>query len=130
MLLALLDANDVCINVIDADSAPQGYRAVPCDHYAVIGMRYVDGAFEPYTPPMITAPHIIDTKTFRDRFTDDELAAVLNLAYSGDASVRLLLLKIQTTGEIDLQSDAVINGMAYLVSKGVITAARKAEILA
>jgi hypothetical protein len=73
---------------------------------------------------------IIQTNDFRSRFTDAETDAILNLAYSGDAIARRILLKLQTVGEIDLSSQSVIDGMSYWVSKKIMTQKRADEILA
>lgn len=75
----------------------------------------------------------ITPEQFRDRFTAAELAGITSLAYSGtgDATVQIMLLKATSATEgIDLGSAEVISGLDYLVSKGKLTAARKAEVLA
>lgn len=71
----------------------------------------------------------ISPYTFRQRFTDAEMASILALAYAGDVSVRKLLLKLQTTDFIDLDNTEVINGCQYLVSQNAITEERKTIIL-
>ena len=73
---------------------------------------------------------ILSVKDFRDRFTEDEIEAILDLAYSGDVLARKILLKLQTVGEvIDLTTPSVIAGMNYWVSKGILTEERKNQIL-
>lgn len=73
---------------------------------------------------------ILSVKEFRDRFTEDEIEAILDLAYSGDVLARKILLKLQTVGEvIDLTTPSVIAGMNYWVSKGILTEERKNQIL-
>jgi hypothetical protein len=74
-------------------------------------------------------PRLISPYDFRQRFTSDEMTAILNAAYSGDTTVRKLLLKLQTTDSIDLDNSEVIGGCQYLVSQNVITEERKEVIL-
>ena len=80
------------------------------------------------TPPQPAAStsRILSTPDFRVRFTDTELGG---MAMSGDANVRVMLLKISTTNEIDLESLSIVNGLKYLVSKGLLTEARRLEIM-
>jgi len=66
---------------------------------------------------------------FRDRFTPAEQAAFAALAFGGDVHAQALLIKLSTSLEVDLDSPTVAAGLDYLVSKSVINAARKAEIL-
>lgn len=74
---------------------------------------------------------IIPAYVFRDRFTVAELMAINALAYSGDATAQLLLIKVSTaTDGIDLTSQSVVDGLNYLVSVGAITADRLPAILA
>lgn len=81
-------------------------------------------------PPLQQESRIIQTNQLRDRFTDTEMDAALALAYGGDVVARRVLLKLQTASDgVDLDSPAMQQGMLYLVSKGVITAARKEELL-
>jgi hypothetical protein len=80
--------------------------------------------------PSNSQERIIPVWKFRDRFTTAEIDAILNLVYSGDSVVRLLMLKLQTASDgIDLDSADVINGMDYLVSKSVLTQARSNAII-
>ena len=80
----------------------------------------------------LAPPRIISAAEFRDRFTPTELAGISALAYSGtgDVPAQLLLLKVATNRDgIDLSSADVVGGLDYLISKGKLTAPRKAEIL-
>jgi hypothetical protein len=71
----------------------------------------------------------ITTGEFRSSFTDNELKAMLS---SDDIDVKLLVLKVTTAHKegIDLMSATVINGLAYLVTVGILTSNRPAEITA
>jgi hypothetical protein len=94
-------------------------------HVWVDGDRIVLRSIDEVTPPYIP----LTPREFRNRFTDLELSM---FATSTDAGVKLLLLKIATAGvDIDLRdSPSVSAGLDYLVSKNLLIASRKAEILA
>jgi hypothetical protein len=112
---------------------------IPSDLNAVAVEVTADGqavVYEPGddVPAHLAAPPapVVRTITpgeFRDRFTPAEQAAFAALAFGGDPNAQAILLKLSTSLEIDLDSPTVAAGLDYLVSKGVITAARKAEIL-
>lgn len=81
----------------------------------------------------LAPPRIISAAEFRARFTPAELASISALAYSGtgDVGAQLLLLRVSTNRDgIDLDSADVVGGLDYLISKGKLTALRKAEIQA
>ena len=74
---------------------------------------------------------MISISEFRDRFTKSELLAIANMAYAGDATTRYLLLKLQTnTSGMDLSGAETVGGVDYLIAKGVLLPARRADILA
>jgi len=80
---------------------------------------------------LITSPRTIPVHEFRDRFTTQELAAMKAAELSGDVTAGLLLLNVQTADEgIPLDSQKVIDGLAYWVSIGALAANRPAEIRA
>lgn len=86
---------------------------------------------EDLLPPRTWAPRRITAGEFRDLFTTTELIGINQLAYGGDATAQLLLLKITTASAgIDLDSPEVAGGLDYLVAKGRLAAGRLAEILA
>ena len=84
-------------------------------------------------PDLPAAPEVpmryITAKEYRDRFTTPELLAMLN---STDAGVKLLVLKVSTAPPegIDLRSQTVADGLAYLVSNGILLGTRPSEIVA
>jgi hypothetical protein len=101
---------------------------ITADGQAVV---YEPGDDLPAHLAALTAP-IVRTITpgeFRDRFTAAEQAAFTTLAFGGDQNAQAIMLKLSTSLEVDLDSPTVAAGLDYLVSKGVISAARKAEIL-
>jgi hypothetical protein len=112
---------------------------LPSDLDAVAVEITADGraiVYEPgdELPAHLVVPPAPSTRTitpgeFRDRFSPAEQAAFAALAFGGDLTAQTLLIKLSTSLEVDLDSPTVDAGLDYLVSKGVITAARKAEIL-
>lgn len=81
-----------------------------------------------YSPPPVVKPTVIPKDEFVDRFTDAELNGIL-AAGRTDVQVARWLEKARGAGGIDLTSPKVAAGMALLVSKGLVTAERKTEIL-
>lgn len=127
MIAAKLKFDGVTVeDCIVVDAVPEGF--VECPEWVGIGMR-ID-APEPAGFTSEALPRqAIPVDQFRDRFTPEEMDAVLALAYDGDAMARRLLLKVQTSREIDLDSPETIGGLDYLIAKGVLADARKEEIL-
>lgn len=64
---------------------------------------------------------------FMALFTGVEQAALVN---SDDTQVKLFLLEASGAGELHLASDRVAAALDYLVAKGLIAPARKADIIA
>lgn len=91
---------------------------------------YYEGDELPALPVVPETPtRYISAADYRARFTDAELAAIVS---STDAGVKLLLLKVSTCPPegVDLLSPTVAGGLAYLVSEGILTADRTAQIVA
>lgn len=124
MRLAKTNDSGVVVNVIVVDEAP-GY--VPCEDHVGIGMPLNTPAPAPAIADQIE--RIVSASEFRDRFTTDEMDAVLTLAYGGDAIARRLLFKLQTQANISLDSPELIGGLAYLAQTGVVTQVRAVEVL-
>lgn len=87
------------------------------------------------TPGVVVSPPPappLSAAAFRARFTDAEMGAILMLAYAGagDVHAAMLLLKLQTSSEIDAASAEAQAGLAYLTARGVLAAGRAAEIAA
>ena len=80
--------------------------------------------------PVTSSVRVIRAWEFRDRFTPPELVAINQLAFGGDATAQVLLMQIFTASDgVNLDGDSAINGLDYLVSKSIINAQRKNEIL-
>ena len=74
------------------------------------------------------AGRYISSTDFHDRFSGGELAAIVS---SADVGVKLLLLRLQTwSSQVDLESPEIVNGLAYLVSQGILTSDRADAIKA
>lgn len=71
------------------------------------------------------AERTLSVQDFRSRFTDAELAGVVS---SADVAVKVLLVKLQTRADVDLADPQIAAGLDLLVSKGLLTAARRAVI--
>lgn len=71
----------------------------------------------------------ISVQSFRDRFTSAETDAFINATRTDD-NVAKLQFKLSTAQEpLDLDGETLQQGMLYLVAVGVITEARRVEIL-
>ncbi len=65
----------------------------------------------------------VSSEAYRSMFTDAELTAMVT---STDPGVKLLVLKVQTTPGFLWDNPSVAQGLDYLVSKGILTPARRA----
>jgi len=83
-------------------------------------------AHDPEAPPL--PPRVMTALAFIERFTADEQLAIATAAQS-DASVNLWLVKATGAQEVDLDDPRTVDGLAALVSKGLITPERRDEIL-
>lgn len=86
---------------------------------------YEPGDTLPDPPPAGPEPRVISVQDFRSRFADPELAGIVS---STDVSVKVLLVKLQTRADVDLDDPQVIGGLDLLASKGLLTAPRRAVI--
>jgi hypothetical protein len=87
---------------------------------AIEGMAPAD-----YAPP--APPTIFTFQQFMALFTSAEQEAVVN---STDVQVKLFILSWTGSNGFTLNNAEVVNGVNYLASSGVITAARATTILA
>jgi len=129
---AIIDGSTV-FTVADWDggsswSPPRGMTVValqdgePC----APGATYAPGV----TPRFILPPvvHVWTAYQFLGRFTDAELLAVRSRSQTDAATWRFLTFA--TAAQEVVSSDPMtVAGMDYLVSVGILTASRKAEIL-
>lgn len=91
-----------------------------------IGSTYDGGVF---TAPAVVVEAIrkISKGAFRRRLTLAEKVAILE---SADSTVKVLNEDLNASSFIDLDFQPFIDGLAYLVVVGILTDARKAELLA
>jgi len=71
-------------------------------------------------------PVTVSSYEFLNRFTSDERAAI---RASTNTSVQDFVCLVQAAQIVDFSDETALEGMAYLVSVGLITEARKNEIL-
>jgi hypothetical protein len=77
--------------------------------------------------PKKQLPAVITFEQFMGLFTVPEQTVILD---SSDLGVRLWLLKGTAASQIDLGNPEVAQSLDYLISKGLLTTARKTMILA
>lgn len=91
---------------------------------------YKNGAFAPpVIPPAPVLPNIISKIAFRFRMTDAEYVGVLSAAKT-DVEVAAWVETFNMVSRIDLDNQRTKDGVAVLVSKGLLTQERANEILA
>lgn len=130
MRILLLDSENKVINWVDGDLA-EVQLVWPNAMESKIGQiseTYMPGTntFIPEVVTLVPVKPILKPWEFRDLFTTEELLGFIS---STDSMVKLLLLKVQTSTTIDMGSSDVISGINYLNSIGLLTTARKDEIL-
>lgn len=129
MRYAIVESS-VVTNVIEAESADFMPGMVPAGENCEIGGTFDGVNFALPVRPAMPGPRTLSPAAFRDRFTADEMDAVIALAYGGDAVARRLLFKLQTQTSINLDSAELMAGLDYLVTAGTLTAARVNEVVA
>lgn len=93
------------------------------------GVGYVEQPDGSFLPPEPAAPETKITRlAFRNRFTLSEKIAVETAAES-DAAIRVMLKDQEAATYIDLSRQDTIDGVNYLASQNLITAARAEEVL-
>lgn len=117
MKWAVLDYTNRVISLVDQDERPD--RGIKAYDGAAIGKFWNGSTFE--------APRWF-TYEFLQRFTDAELDGCL-VASQTNAIVRRFLAFAEAAHEIIADDPATVAGMDYLVSIGLLTSARKTEIL-
>lgn len=100
------------------------------------GWRYEGGDFLPPLPPEPTPPtpiRVITARQFRERFTRAERVAITLAASqaleAGDAELQVFLDDLSASQVAELDHPDLIAGVQALVTAGLISAARAAEIL-
>lgn len=125
-----------------ADGVGDRWREVPEE--TVVGSSFVDeGGEETWTHPDTTPGRlrVVDSNTFFSMFTAFEEVAIRDFAEKRDPeepeqtqtvrkAIGVMLGRLERATNVDLDLPANIAGIGLLVSCGVLTEARAAEILA
>jgi len=114
--------------VVPLDSNPQKAWVIPLNEDEECGQ---DWTYDANATPRFTAPPVVKVWTayqFLLRFTEAELLAIRTAAAADPITWRFLTLATAAQ-EIIANDPQTIAGMDYLVSAGLLTEQRKAEIL-
>lgn len=117
MKYARIDGKNVVVELIESSSRPNG--CVPDDGTARIGAIFDGWTFR---------GAVWTSYEFLNRFTNQELDAILQASKTDAATLRFLSLA-QAANEIDSDDPITIGGMDYLVSVGLLGSSRRDEIL-
>ena len=120
-------AAGVVLNIAIAEEAlhPGWISNPPTD----VGVgHFYDGNGNYTAPTVVPPPRIVTQFAFRNRFTFEERVAIETAATSTPA-VRVLLADQNAAQFIDLDDETTIQGISYLVSAGLVDAARGELIL-
>lgn len=121
MRVAIIQEGKI-INIVEAVGLADAQQSYP-DCQVRIALDS-EKALEPIAAP---EARFMTVQELRSRFTDAELASVV---VSNDVAVKLMLLKLQTCYRLELDDPQISEGLDVLVSKGLLTAARRADIWA
>jgi len=106
-------------------------RAEDCTGYdprPTIGWSWPPGGPPEYgTPPQEPQPRVISSLTLAQRFTDDEFEALANHTAT---AARAFVARLQMCGNIWLDDPRLAAALAKMVTAGILTSDRPAEILA
>jgi len=108
---------------------PAGRQVVPVGTGCVIGASYANGVFAPPAEPAPPAPEPItrfSTLDYFSRFTDTEYAA----ARGGSMAIQRGLDMLIAAQYVDVTDPRVTEYLSAMVTAGIITDARKAELIA
>lgn len=117
MRYARLDGKNIVVELVDSAFRPQG--CVIDDGTARIGAVFDGWSFR---------GAVWTSYEFLNRFTNQELDAILQASKTDAATLRFLSLA-QAANEVDSDDPITIGGMDYLVSVGLLGSARRDEIL-
>lgn len=125
MAIAKIEGGVVVQMDLTTNTAPEGWVEAPAN--IVCGMLYADGAFtNPPPPPPL--PPSWPSLDFMERFTDAEQLAIVTATLANPA-VKLWYDKAMAAGTVRADDPRTIAGMSALVDAGLISAARRDEIL-
>lgn len=87
-----------------------------------------DGSFSPPVTPLVLKPSTMSPLAFQARFMPAEMTAIATAAMSSPA-VFLFMLSMASAQVVDLHDPRTEAGLAALVSAGLLSDARRTEIL-
>lgn len=116
---AILGDSGDCLAIVDAQPTGGRWVKVRAGDQAAVGRRWNGWTFD--------APKWTSYEFLR-RFTVDERAAI-RTASASDGAVADLLMFLQTATEVVSDDLTTSVGLDYLVHLGILTEARKAELL-
>jgi hypothetical protein len=108
--------------VVSTSTRQSAECSEPCAYEVVAGWTHDGTTFHPPAPP---APRW-SAEDFIERLTMEEQLAILG---SDDPMVRLFTAKLYAAGVVVADDQRTQQGMAYLVSKGLLTEERRQAIL-
>lgn len=108
------------------DGAPLPENAVACDRGVSKGMLYAGGTFT--APPVAPQPVVLTPLELLSRLTPGELSAI-TVAAMNDPGVAQWQTMLLAAGEIRSDDQRTLDGIAFAVSKGILTAERAAEVM-
>jgi len=114
MIYEILSDSGQVVNTIIADEA--FVEAHYPGHYRLVG------------PEPVTTPRIVTKLAFRYRLTDAEYVGILTAAKT-DVSVAAWIETFNIVSQVNLDDPRTKAGLDMMVSKGLLTAERKTEIL-
>ena len=116
--------------LIDAPSAPAGWVSAPY-HIGVLWRFFGAGRWD--FPAHVTQPREVTPGEWEGRFTDAELDGIVafadQLAAGGNYSLKRWLLRLPTLSGVSLDSPILAGMLDNFVAAGILTSARKAEVL-
>lgn len=124
-----LDERDV---IRDVKVVPYVIKASNYIPYHEQDMTLVGKLWDRTTETAATSPYaepfFVSKWTFRQLFTIAEMAAIYTAAET-DVNIRVYLDDIKMVEEVDLAYEPTVNGINYLVFKGLLTEQRATEII-
>lgn len=130
---AILDAASIVENVVLADDAldPAWIDLTDIDPQPGPGWSYSSGVFVPPPPPPAPPPLpniITKVSMLTRRLTNAEFVGILTAAKT-DVAIEAWKYVFDAASQIDLDAQNTKDGMALLVSRGLLTPARAEAIL-
>lgn len=119
MRWGIVDESGRVVAIVDSDARPASSYRIPAGVAVQVGWSWTGWEFQ---SPRWTSYE------FLRRFSSGERDAI-RLAAAGDSAVADLLMFLQTSTEVVSDDTTTSVGLAYLVHLGIITEARKAELL-